>query len=72
VVDGFPEAIKATFPYDGADLHRAPDPQQPRLRATTPHVHRISDIVSTLNGVADPSFGYDSNGNIATSSPKPD
>ena len=36
VVDGLKglaEAIEAVFPQDdGADLHRAPDPQQPRLR----------------------------------------
>ncbi len=31
---GFPEAIEATFPrHDGADLHRAPDPPQPEIRA---------------------------------------
>ena len=31
---GLPEALEAAFPADhAADLHRAPDPEQPRLRA---------------------------------------
>ena len=31
---GFPEAIEAVFPADdGADVHRAPDPPQPEVRA---------------------------------------
>ena len=44
---GFPEAIEAVFPADhGADVHRAPDPPQPEIRAP-PRIRQMSPGTSS-------------------------